>query len=342
VIYNLQSLRALAAFVVIFVHMDLFAAPLGLPRQMLAFGNSGVDIFFVLSGFLMVHTSQLKPPGAVEFAVHRIVRVVPLYWIVTFAVFGVALFAPALLGATRANWDELAKSLAFIPFRKSNSLIMPVLFVGWTLNYEMAFYLIFALMLGLTKARIRLTALLSIALIALLVLVGVIWRPATLELRFYTNQLMLEFAFGMAVALWFGRERATAPMVAFPLLVVALLALFAGAVWLEGWPRAIVSGLPATIVLICAISLDRSGWHLRNRGIALLGNASFALYLTHAFSLQGIGKLVPPNAPIWLVLALLAFAVALAHAVAIAIHIGIEKPMTRQLRNWLGSSAAGR
>lgn len=339
-INNLQSLRALAAFIVIFVHMDLFAGPLGLPRQMLAFGNAGVDIFFVLSGFLMVYTSQLRPPGAVEFASHRILRVVPLYWIVSLAVFTLALIAPALLGATRANWDELAKSLAFIPFRKSNGLIMPVLFVGWTLNYEMAFYIIFALMLGVTKSRIRLTALLSIALIALLVLAGVVVRPTTLELRFYTNQLMLEFAFGMVVALWLGREHAIAPVIALPLMAAAAVALMAGAIWLEGWPRAIVSGLPATIVLICAISLDRTGWQMRNKSIALLGEASYALYLTHAFSLQGIGKLVPQHAPMWLVLGMLVFAVVLAHAVAIAIHFGIEKPMTRQLRKLLGSRAA--
>lgn len=340
VIHNLQALRALAAFAVVFVHMDLFAKPLGIPGKWLAFGNAGVDIFFVLSGFLMVYTTQLKPVSGTQFALNRFIRVAPLYWLITLVVFGIALAMPGLLGATRPDWGELAKSLAFIPFQKSNGLVMPVLFVGWTLNYEMAFYLIFAAMLGVTGSRVQPTAYLSIAVIVLLVAVGLLFRLPAVELRFFTKQIMLEFAFGMIVALALARGGTVSPRIALPLLVISLAALGLGATVFEGWPRAVVSGLPATLVVLCTLWLDRSGWKLQNRHVAMLGDASYALYLTHPFALQGVGKLVPDGAPAAVVVAMLVGAVALAQAMAIAIHFAIEKPLTRKLRDGIRPIAA--
>jgi exopolysaccharide production protein ExoZ len=109
------------------------------------FGGGGVDIFFVISGFIMVYTTQSHHVGPFSFFVNRVVRIVPIYWLLTLAVFTLAVIAPHLLGATRAAPSELLKSLLFIPFAKSNGAVQPILFLGWTLNYEMFFYMLFAL-----------------------------------------------------------------------------------------------------------------------------------------------------------------------------------------------------
>lgn len=331
-IYNLQILRAIAAFLVLFVHVDLFARPLGIEKRWLEFGNAGVDLFFVLSGFLMVHTASRKPPAASAFAANRVLRVVPLYWVCTLTVFLIAATRPELLGATRASWLELLKSLMFIPFVKSNGLVMPVLFVGWTLNYEMFFYAVFAALLWFTRSNVRRTAFLSIGILALIVMIGAWFRPAAVEVRFFADSIVLEFALGMGVALVLGQDRTIPRRMALPLLAGALASLIYGALLRSGLPRAVVCGIPAAVVLLCAVSLERSGNCVRHRAVQLLGDASYALYLTHAFVLQGIGKLLPAKASTTTVLVAMAVAFALAQCLAILVHMVVERPMTRRLR----------
>ena len=122
---SIQLLRFLAALAVIGVHLPLINA-----------GGFGVDIFFFISGFII---SYVTIRGRDHFLLKRIIRVVPIYWLLTFGVFGLAAIAPTLLNNTTADLVHLAKSLFFVPFDKNGSGLFPVLFVGWTLNYEMFF-----------------------------------------------------------------------------------------------------------------------------------------------------------------------------------------------------------
>jgi peptidoglycan/LPS O-acetylase OafA/YrhL len=89
-----------------------------------------------------------------SFMANRIARIAPIYWTITLAVFTISPVAPSLLQATMPDWRELLKSLAFVPFEKSNGLTQPVLFVGWTLNYEMLFYALFAAGLSVRSRRL--------------------------------------------------------------------------------------------------------------------------------------------------------------------------------------------
>ena len=143
-LFNIQALRAVAAFLVVFVHIDRLAELAGFRAGTTVFGNTGVDLFFVISGFIMVVTVTERPQSPAQFFRHRVARIVPLYWLVTLAVFTLALVAPVLLQSTRANPAELLKSLAFIPYRRFDGQMHPLVFVGWTLNYEMMFYALFA------------------------------------------------------------------------------------------------------------------------------------------------------------------------------------------------------
>jgi len=129
--------------------------------------------------------------------------------------------------------------------------------------------------------------------------------------------------------------------VAAPLFGLSLMALLLSAVFLEGWPRALVSGVPAACLVLGAIWLERSGRQVRNAHVALLGDASYALYLTHPFALQGLGKLLPGDASPLLAGATLVCAIVLAQVVAIAVHRGIERPVTRRLHDAVKRSAAG-
>ena len=131
---SIQVLRFFAAFSVMMVHLPVFE-----------FGIWGVDIFFVISGFIMMYVTENNEKF---FLLKRIFRIVPLYWILTLGVFALAIFVPDVLNNTTANIVHLIKSLFFIPFDKNGTGHFPILFLGWTLNFEVIFYFLFSLSLS--------------------------------------------------------------------------------------------------------------------------------------------------------------------------------------------------
>ena len=118
-----QYLRALASIGVVAFHTG----------RATILGQAGVDVFFVISGFIMWMVT-IKPIGPGQFLWHRVVRVVPLYWIAT-------LIMAAVRGSSAPDAIE---SLLFWPHRDAGGQVWPVLVQGWTLNFEMFFYLVFA------------------------------------------------------------------------------------------------------------------------------------------------------------------------------------------------------
>jgi exopolysaccharide production protein ExoZ len=121
---NIQVLRAFAAIAVIFFHTGLTFPYLH------PFGSFGVDVFFVISGYIMARILDASSGSNSDFFLrHRILRIVPPYWFFTFCLFAIAYVAPQLMESTkvmtgtRANGMELLKSLLFIPFLKRSGLI---------------------------------------------------------------------------------------------------------------------------------------------------------------------------------------------------------------------------
>lgn len=331
-IYNFQALRALAALLVTFVHIDIFVAATGLTHRHLDFGNFGVDLFFVLSGFVIVHSTAKSDPTAGSFMLSRIVRVVPIYWLLTLGVFAVAMIAPQLLGATTADPVDLAKSLFFIPYMKENGLIQPVLFVGWTLNYEMFFYTCFALFLLLARRRLIATVILTSLFIGGISLAVQVAQPDSLILRFFGYPIVLEFVMGMWIALVARRWPEQASPLAGPVMGLATFCLLLHIVVVADAPRWLAAGMPSAAILWAALMFERRGRVLSGRTVQLLGAASYSLYLSHPFVLQGLGKLIEPvNGPVVGIFAALV-AIALAHLVGIAIHLKVERPMVDFLR----------
>ena len=143
-IRNLQALRIYAAIPVILYHTN-FRLP-GV-RQI---GVFGVHMFFLLSGYIM---ASICDTDSTAFVRRRLIRIIPLYWTLTLALYSVAWKFPHLMNATRALPSELLKSLFFIPFQKSNGLYQPILFVGWTVNYEMFFYIMLSLGVLINRRR---------------------------------------------------------------------------------------------------------------------------------------------------------------------------------------------
>ena len=328
----LHALRAAAALAVAVHHLS--HEPFGavawpwLPGVPL---NAGVDVFFTISGFVMVHASGrlFAAPGARRtFLVRRLARIVPLYWATT-TVF--LLVLAALPGGIRSPWPggpAVLASYAFFPWPRGDGTIQPVYSLGWTLNYEMFFYAVFALFLPLR--RFPAVAGIAVAL-TVIVFVGAAVRPVQPVLMFWTDPMVLEFALGMGLALLVARGTTLPWAVRLVLAVLGLAWLGSG-----GWNGI---GLPAfapgAVMLTAAAVLGPDpplppwlgAWPAR------LGDASYALYLVHPFALRAVTLVwvrlgfqgVPAAA------AASAVAVTIAVCIALASYRLFEAPTTRWL-----------
>ena len=272
---SIQALRAIAATSVILVHIPFIGK-----------GAFGVDIFFVISGFIICYISSLNSD---DFLLKRVFRIVPLYWLGTFGVFLLALVIPSWLNATTANLTDLAKSLFLIPYKREDGGTFPMLFLGWTLEYEMFFYFAFGLALVFFKkwASLAASILLVVAAAA-----GVVFHPSSTIPRFYSNPIILEFVLGMAVfAIW---KRYRSSLNRFP--VAAALALAAGCYTylylVESHvgrnSRLFLQGLPSVVIVLCLLAVE--GRIQFPRWLLVIGDASYSLYLFHPYVIQLVDK----------------------------------------------------
>jgi peptidoglycan/LPS O-acetylase OafA/YrhL len=333
---NVQALRGLAAFLVVFVHLETLATLAGLPAGVTVFGNSGVDVFFVISGLIMVVTTS-GPKGQTPqgFLRNRVTRIAPLYWTITFAVFAIALAAPRLLQSTTADPVQLLESLAFIPYARADGEMHPVVFVGWTLNYEMAFYVVFALGLMLRNRLLGLVV--SIAILVAAAIFGQIAQPEGV-LGFYCAPMILEFGAGMVLGALFVRDRLPKSRAwgwtAAAVGALALAVMLAGP-WL--WPkvdRSVMFGAPAVVIVAGGLIAERARLVLAQAWVQTLGAASYTVYLTHFFCTQVVSKAAERLAGfgplMMLTLALVAFV--LVAMVGVLIHRRVELPLTELAR----------
>jgi len=162
---GLQILRFVAAMLVAVMHItqaiSIHVTGRGDAHYWGA-GSAGVDIFFVISGFVMAITTQGEPArgparlaAAWVFIQRRILRIVPLYWFYTLLKAALLLAIPALAVKSTIEPVHFAASLLFIPMKSPWGLVQPVLPVGWTLNFEMLFYMVFAIAIALGAPRVR-------------------------------------------------------------------------------------------------------------------------------------------------------------------------------------------
>ena len=349
---SVQILRALAALTVVFGHAQQMALSsahdngLGVPRLSLLPWGAGVDLFFVISGFIMVYASETlfaQADAPRRFLTRRLVRIVPPYWAVLtlYVVLHGYLGAAAHAGNVRPL--GVLASYFFWPFDGfQDGVPRPVYTLGWTLNYEMFFYAIFATSVGLSRvAAVTRTATFLVALVAL----GAVVAPGAAPLKFWTQPIILEFALGMGLALALRRGVTLPDWGRLALAFVAVGILFAdpmnsasqGEGWIapNGWLRVAGWGLPA-LAIMAAATLGANVWRPAGRLWAfavLSGDASYALYLTHPLIVTAMQKTAhfaagAGAAGVW---ALMAAEVAVCLACAIALHLWSERPATRFL-----------
>ena len=327
---GLQALRALAALAVVVFHAGRYIAG-AVPDAAWRWGEFGVDVFFVVSGFVMMVAT---PPHATwrVFVTRRAIRILPMYWLATLLMAALVLLAPQLFVAAVVTPAHLVQSLLLWPHYNPGlpGEVAPLLVPGWTLSYELYFYLVFALFLWLAPAA-RVLAVAAVLLLAA-AMAQAVAPSATAD--FLARPLVFEFVFGMAAArLWQGGRRCD-PRLAGPLALAAgaVVVAFATPEWRV--PIAGGAGLVMTWALASvATPVTRAGKIMES-----LGDASYSLYLLHPFVVgaawvawRGLGVQGEAGASGFIALCLASSALAgwLAWR-------AVEAPVTRALRRRMG------
>jgi exopolysaccharide production protein ExoZ len=328
---TLQIVRAVASTSVVYSHIG--SAPcFGGNGLLPCFGGFGVDMFFVLSGFVMAMLIASGQPGS-RFVIGRISRIVPLYWTLTTLILLVAVLRPDLLNSTTGNLSNYLRSIFFIPYFKENGTLMPLLFVGWTLNYEMFFYFcVWISLITLNKHAVWMTA----GLILVAQIGFGYYADSRVLNRFFGNYHMYEWALGM-IAYWVHRKRYLGNISTKVMFAVGLAGyLFMATVEVQAVhiSRLLLYGLPSFLVVCSIVRLEgilHSVPRMLGSALIGIGNASYSTYLSHIYVTQAVRKVLDEKLHVVDINGI--FGVALALSVALVtgvlIHTFVDAPLSR-------------
>lgn len=288
-ILQLQSLRFFAAAFVLVGHalMEMEQQGLGRVPEFAARvpWGAGVDLFFVISGFIICHIqprSTHGPAVALDFLIRRIIRLTPMYWFFTILMIIATVALSQHVEHHRVNTEYVLKSLFFIPFVPEGSPVpRPILGQGWTLNYEMFFYVAFALTLLVARGRALLVCLLFLGLVAFGALAG----PIPVDRAFWFEPILIEFVIGVALAANRHRLPTLSRRTAIGLISFGLIWFLVVPVGdpLNGWHRLLERGLPSALIVFATLQVRNPPSAVTRGTLPLLGDASYALYLSHTF-----------------------------------------------------------
>jgi len=266
-VQSIQVLRALAVMAVVYAHVFTTGR-----------GTAGVDLFFVISGFIIARVSSDRP--AATFVKARLWRILPVYWLAALPYVA----WPILYGTP--DWAKIAATISLWPVW-GGAYQQPLLPVAWSLYFEMLFYAAVALWLIGKRWAIGAAVL---AVVAAVVTPG----PAT---AFLLSPIILEFVAGFALA------RVGSFRLALPALILGLVLLFApersfeGVTMLDGstaWLRLAMYGVPSSLIVYGALGLERWFAEPWARPLVFIGDASYSIYLTHLMATRGLADWSAP------------------------------------------------
>ncbi|TLU98222.1 acyltransferase family protein [Dyadobacter luticola] len=323
---SIQILRAIAALLVVFAHFE-FVEP--------AVGGFGVDIFFVISGFIMAY---IVNKNADAFLYRRIVRIMPLYYSMTAFVIALFLLKPSWFRNVIVTPGAIIKSLLFIPYRIKGS--GPILSLGWTLNYEMFFYVSIAICLAVFgRKKGMLACLVTLTLFSILVML----LPLTNSLiLFWGNSIILEFVAGSllyyAWTKWLRNPGGMLRSVLIFLGLISFLTLVLMDHYYDPKPyRFLIFGVPSVFLAAGFLAMEPyiNPKNKIHATMVLLGDASYAMYLVHPFVIYAMIRLVFVRFKLegfGFELAELILSMIIVCLVSIALHKWFEKPVLKRLK----------
>lgn len=311
-IINIQVLRAIAAIMVIAFHTVLAAQEYNLATNFFykvdIWGAAGVDIFFIISGFIMIHIQNKKHRGPLGFLKDRVERIVPLYWLLTIFLALLAVVVPQIFNSLTVNSETLIQSLFFSNFLFNE---IPLLYVGWTLEYEMLFYLVFGLSLFIKNQKLSI----------------IVCVATLIAMMFYgLSTMIVEFIYGMIIGILFNKYKLLINNL-YCLIMIVLGFSFLTIGWDKGISRSITWGLPSILIFLGFLYLKP----IKSKILALLGSASYSMYLIQMFTIPAFYKIissisvlkVPQLADVYVLLCIACSVIA-----GLFVYLLIEKPLS--------------
>lgn len=335
----IQWLRALAATLVLMMHASdrIQSGPVAITGPFVpsvpnlsAFGASGVDLFFVISGFVMAQWLSTADRDPWRFLAKRWLRIVPLFAGVS-AVYMTIMHDPLTMPAA-------LMSITVLPLLDGGRYHVPALYPGWTLGFEFVFYAVVAVAMLARHHRIETLFAMTVAV----ALMGSVVHPGWAPARLLLNPLLLEFALGVAV--WMAWRRGISAPIAKAALVTGIMMLAIGIAvglgfplqlqivaavdGLSGYARTATWGIPWTLVVIGVIDTVPGGRF--ERIVAQVGDASYSTYLSHPCLLAllwMVGSRIPPVSPY----AFAAMFVTASTLLGLVVHRWVERPLLTRL-----------
>jgi exopolysaccharide production protein ExoZ len=315
---SIQQLRAFAALSVAAFHALQWA------RIPFDVGAAGVDVFFVISGFIMWRTTSGRDIRPLAFLRRRAVRIAPLYWTVTLLLAGAALVWPARFPEIDPEGWHVLASLAFVQHRNPDGLPFPILAPGWTLNYEAVFYVLFAACLFLERSK----RLLAVSGVLSATAAFGFFHPPAYEML--ANPMLLEFLAGVLWARALEEGVTPGRSGGWLMFVVGLSWFAVMAVTRAEWDlwRPLFWGLPAFLMVAGLTAVEADGGLADIPPLRWMGDASYSLYLLHPLIIGAMAVLIGVHQP-WVFVPL---SIGLSCVAAFACWTGFERPVTQWLR----------
>lgn len=289
-INSIQVLRGLACLFVILRH-----------TQTTTFGQPCLDYFMLISGFVMMLSTENH--GAENYWKKRLIRILPLYYGATVFTSILIIVLPGLFHSYEVSIEYFIKSLLFIPYFH-NGITGPVLEIGWTLYFEMLFYLFFWIALKISH---KYRGIIASVFLIIFALAGYLFElPEVFE--YLAHPIIIDFALGMfAYHLWkyivnktekfqgLLKNNTLITIVVYLIYIVTFIFMD----WLNKLPiaRSLTSGSMGALVLLLFCLLDE---YIRPcKVLILIGNTGYEVYLLHVFVVRAIGivlgKILPLN-----------------------------------------------
>jgi len=299
-IQNIQALRGIAVLLVVLFHLlsieQKYGGAVYILPDFFQFGMFGVDLFFVISGFVMVSVTRGKFQilnEALKFFYHRVARIYPLYWVYTTLLLIVFFIQPMWINNAQGNQVDILASFLLLP-----SHILPLVVVGWSLIHELYFYIVFfMLLLWLPEKYLKYSLLFWGGSIAVVNLSFDSNNPA---IQIISHPLTIEFIGGCFIAiLYFQKEINISNKILLILTISSVVpSLFAfvyyqnitGLIIPLGWWRVIIFGIPALVLVSCVLAAEKNGF-IFHSSLIRVGDISYSIYLSHILTLSVFGRI---------------------------------------------------
>lgn len=345
---SIQMLRGVAALFVVFFHftIPLHLDPNTIIGSLVSNGWSGVDMFFVISGFIAaytVRTSDTGPKQAANYLLKRLIRIIPLYYLVTIL----------SVGSSHETFIESIKSMLFIPIGGEGVDSYGPLYggarvgQGWTLNYEIFFYIVVALsfFVGRLKWLFINSVMIALILVPFLILptpenYGIAgFRFSIPYLSMITNPVILEFLLGLVVFYTY-KNMDNKLSISWRIVIACSSLFFAlnlhNPVFHNS--RLMMWGVPSALLAVALLKLERCNKLPDIKWLMLTGNLSFSIYLLHEGVQKNVRKIVKASfgdaalQSMWVQIIAICISLALTYALAKITYKYIEQKQNNNLR----------